>query len=672
MTPSAPPGKQEARSKHWARHLLALALLAICGVLSWTSERGRTLTADEPLHLIRGQAWLWTYDAQLSYAHPPLANVITALPHIGGGEEPWGEDRGVDGSPDPEARLLTRMRRGLVQPEPTATRAEAMQQLWQWEVANPLRVSQHYFTHDFQRAEAELTTSRRVMMAITLAFALFFYLWTERRYGWTTGILSLALLVFQPTLIAHGRLVTTDIPAMAAVFLSLAATIAWIERPGWARVGWFCLATTVMVLTKHSGLVIVLVLSGMLILAAGLGLGGFAGRGVKEGAGDGGAARWRGWGRRAAVVVGQLAVVAVVMILAIDAAYFFDRVGLSVSEIIAQPEPQNWLWRRYRHQLVERSFLGKLPDPLPMPFPYTWLVGLATVSKQNASGHGGYFYGLNSHLSHPLYFPVMLAVKTPLGVLGLLGLAGASVVGMVRTRRWPSVATGVLAVFALVNLISLMSSHINIGVRHAATLLPIMALFAGRAGALLFDPAARRALWGERLGRFFERPLARAAVLSLCLGSGVAAVATSFPAYLGYFNALAGGPGGGRWISVIGEDWGQDLGDVAEAAEEHGWTRVAYYSHFPLRREALEARGLEVTRMGCKRRYRGPDPMIVHLSDWVRRQNCFRWLEGREPVAFVNYNVLLFAPLDEADEADELPAPKEDATEDAAGDTTGN
>ena len=46
------------------RHLLALALLLICAALLWTSERGRTLTADEPLHLVRGHAYWWTGTAR--------------------------------------------------------------------------------------------------------------------------------------------------------------------------------------------------------------------------------------------------------------------------------------------------------------------------------------------------------------------------------------------------------------------------------------------------------------------------------------------------------------------------------------------------------------------------------------------------------------------------------
>ncbi|GEM_PF-2646407 len=630
------------------RQLLALALLVLCATLLWTSEQDRTLTADESLHLMRGEVWLWKHSARLSYAHPPLANVVTALPHAGKGREPWGPDRRLSGALDPEAEFVGRAkRRGLPSIAAETPRADAVESLSRWAEADPLRISEHYFLHDFRRAHAELTASRRVMMGVTLAFGLFFYLWIQRRYGWEAAILSLALFSLHPTLIAHGRLVTTDVPAMATVFVSLTATIAWVERPTWGRVAWFLSATTAMVLTKHSGLLFVLVLSGILILAAATGRGGFAApkrssaepepkpdSPVTEGA------RPKRWAlRQVGWVILQLSMVATLMILAIDLAYFFDRVGLSITEIIAEPEPQNWLYRRYHGQLVVHSFLALIPDPVRLPFPYTWLVGLATVSKQNASGHGGYFFGLNDFHAHPLYFPVMLVVKTPLGLVALVGISASVAWRRVRAGEGLSVSSSIMLLFATVNALILVFSHINIGVRHALTLMPILIVFAGRGGALLLTADL------STLPAVFSRRWVGASVVALSLGGGVFAVGATFPHYLGYFSVLTGGPAGGRWVSIIGEDWGQDLADVAEIAHERGWTKLVYYNQFPLRREELEARGLEVEKMRCKTPYTGPDPVVIHAADWVRRTKCFTWMEDREAEYFVNYNVLVFAPV---------------------------
>jgi hypothetical protein len=164
--------------------------------------------------------------------------------------------------------------------------------------------------------------------------------------------------------------------------------------------------------------------------------------------------------------------------------------------------------------------------------------------------------------------------------------------------------------------------------------MPIMVVFAGRVAGMLFESASElpRTVHGRR-----GRGLVGACLLGCALGAG-----WTFPAWLGDFNLLVGGPRGGHHISVIGEDWGQDLGDLADLAQAQGWTGLAYHTTFPLRREELEARGLEVHKLGCKQQYEGPDPVVIHLSDWVRRRNCFSWLGERRPAHVVNHHMLVF------------------------------
>lgn len=609
MNPASEESPALARiSQDRRRHLLALLLLLLCAALLWTSERGRSPTADEPLHLIRGHAFWWNETSRLSYAHPPLANAINSLPYAGLGDEPWGPDKTPTGEPEAEQPNAE---------QPELTRAEALPTLSGWEVANPLHVSTAYFRHDYGRAKAELTGARRMMMLWTLALALFLYLWMERRYGWTAGIVALALFSLHPTLLAHGRLMTTDMPLAATAFASLAATVAWIERPSWTRVGLFGLATTAMVLCKHSGLAITIVLSAIVLGAAALGRGGFADRGTRR--------------RRVAAVFGQLTLVALAMIFAIAAIYRFDRVGLTVAEILAEPEPHNWISGRYKFELLERSPIAKLPSGLPLPFPYTWLAGLATVSKQNAMGHGSYFFGLREHAGHPLYFPVLLLAKSPLGLLILLGVALQIGVVRLRRREWPSLSTSVLAIFAAVTLVSACASDINIGVRHVLPLMLISIVFAARAAQLLIVGAVER----------IDARKGQALVLACLLGCGLGAAAT-FPNWLGDFNLLVGGPKYGHRISVIGEDWGQDVGDFAELAVAEGWERVVYYTKFPLRRDELESYGLELEKLGCEEQEHGPGVVVIHIDDWVRRTSCFAWLRDQTPTHVVNHHILVF------------------------------
>jgi hypothetical protein len=608
-----------AREQDPRRHLLALALLLLCGALLWTSERDRSVTADEQLHLIRGHSFWWTHDARLSYAHPPLANAITSLPYAGRGDEAWGLGATPDGQPrSASARAL----------DPALSHAQAIQQLPGWDQMEPMGVSSAYFRHDFPTAKAELLGGRRMMMLWTLALGLFIYAWCERRWGFGAAILSLTLFSLHPTLLAHGRLVTTDMPMSATAFVSLAALIAWIERPSWGHAALFGLATTAMVLSKHSGVAFVVVMSLIVLGAALLGRGGFA------------AMQGSGRARPVAIVASQLTLIAIVMIFALDAIYMFDRVGLSVDEILAQPEPHNWISQKYDYQMLERSPLAKLPGWLRLPFPYTWLAGVATVSVQNGMGHGNYFFGIRGDAGHPLYFPVMLFAKSPTGLLVLLGVGMSLFVARTRARVRPSVATVVLVLFAAVTLASACAVGINIGVRHVLPLMPIMVVLAGRAGQLLMiaTPEQRSPGIPRSLAQGRRAP---ALVLACVLGCAGGA-AWSFPNWLGDFNVLVGGSAGGHRMSVIGEDWGQDLGDLATLAEQQGWAQISYHTNFPLRREELEARGLKVRKLGCKQAYLGPDPVVIHLSDWVRRRQCFAWLGERAPSFVVNAHLLVF------------------------------
>ena len=604
------------------RHLAAALVLLVCALLLHASERGRTITADESLHLIRGQAFWWTGSARLSIAHPPLANAITSLPFALAGEDPWDPIAAADPA----------------QAEEVPTKAEAMRALSGWSVGNPLPMTKEYFRHDFIQAKIELGIARHVMMLWTLVFAASLYVWCERRWGFATGLLALILVTLHPTLLAHGRLVTTDLPAAATTFWGLMALIAWVERPSWLRLLAFAPAASAMVLVKHSGPIYVLVFAAILLVFAWRGGGGFRDP-----------IRWR----RVSTTFAQLVVAALVVGLALAAAYRFDRVGLRVDELLALPEPQHWIARRRDGNVLDASLLRFLPDWLRLPFPYTWLVGVASVGEQNELGHGRYFLGMYGRAWHPLYFPIMLFAKSPTGLLALLGLGG--VIGW-RWRRTLTIGTRVLLAFMLVTLALSCFSRINIGVRHALPLVPIMIVFAARAGALVWTQVEARPAWLRTRAR------ARGFVVACVLGNAIGA-AWTFPTWLGDFNLLVGGPTGGHFISVVGEDWGQDLDDLALALEREGVTKIRYYTSFYSRQEELEAAGIRVVRLRCNKPREGPEPIVIHRADWVRqRSGCFEWMGDAEPDLVVNHHMLVFldppkVPLELVEPVEAKPEP---------------
>ncbi len=189
------------------------------------------------------------------------------------------------------------------------------------------------------------------------------------------------------------------------------------------------------------------------------------------------------------------------------------------------------------------------------------LTGALSVALQSEVGAGvNYFLGRVSREGSPWYFPVALAVKMPLGLL--LGLAMALAVR--AGRRFATVLGVALLLFLLLSA----RTTYNIGVRHALLFFPLAAIAAGAAAS---TPSTR---------------LRRAAVLGALFVAALE-IATVHPHELSFFNALAGGPEGGRRFFVDSNlDWGQDLlrlKTVAPSVAPGGLAAVVFGGDLPAR-----------------------------------------------------------------------------------------
>jgi len=66
--------------RRYAPRFLTVALLVLFFGLALTSAIQKSPTMDEQNHIARGAAYLGTGDPRLSVEHPPLVNVLSALP----------------------------------------------------------------------------------------------------------------------------------------------------------------------------------------------------------------------------------------------------------------------------------------------------------------------------------------------------------------------------------------------------------------------------------------------------------------------------------------------------------------------------------------------------------------------------------------------------------------
>jgi len=183
-------------------YLLAVVLLLLAFGLALTSAIQKSPTMDEQNHIARGAAYLGTGDPRLSVEHPPLVNVLSALP----------------------AHFLLDLRLPL-------------DTIW-WEAGEWYHFADLFLWETNSNAEQIVFLARLPIIALGLMLAALVFRWANERFGPWGGLLAAALCALDPNILAHERLSTTDVGG--AFFAFLAAYALWkaLGRPSLCRILW--------------------------------------------------------------------------------------------------------------------------------------------------------------------------------------------------------------------------------------------------------------------------------------------------------------------------------------------------------------------------------------------------------------------------------------------------
>jgi hypothetical protein len=195
--------------------------------------------------------------------------------------------------------------------------------------------------------------------------------------------------------------------------------------------------------------------------------------------------------------------------------------------------------------------------------------GIGQVWRHNKGGQWSYLLGQRSDSGWWYFFPVVLAIKTPLGFLVLAAAGAVLMLGRLRYGDWRTAAP---AIFAILVLLICMPGRLNIGVRHILPMYPMLSIAAGYCAAE----------WTGARGRL-RKTLAAACVAWCCVAS-----LRAHPDYLASFNEIASWrPEYFRVDSDL--DWGQDLGRLRDRLRDLHATSVtlSYFGSADLTRFGL-------------------------------------------------------------------------------------
>jgi len=383
-------------------------------------------------------------------------------------------------------------------------------------------------------ADAILLRSRLAAATLTLLVALIAFLAGREMFGTGAGFIGLGFLAFDPNLLAHGPVVTTDTGLTCFMLAAVYAFYRYVKAPSAWRLVLVGAATGLALAAKHTGILVL----PMLALLASTEV-------VRAPADTGGAGRPETLGSRALRAVGALVVVGLIAVAVLWVFYGFRYEarpeGLAMNPPLAEfvkqapkASERAAVMTAARWRLLPESYLYGLADVLFMDSIYTSYV-LGTVYP-----HGVWFY-----------FPVAFAIKSTLPFLMLVPL----IVAAVATRRLAgSREILFLSIPPVFHLLVAMSSRMNIGVRHILPLYAFLAVLGGGAA------------WA-----FARRSRAMGLVVAALLLFQAATSIRSFPAYIAYSNELFGGPSRTyRYLTDSNSDWGQQLRSLKKYLDARG------------------------------------------------------------------------------------------------------
>ena len=567
-------------------NIIAIALLLIMFFAAATSIKDDSLTMDELAHLPAGYSYLTQKDMRLNPEHPPLIKDLAALPLL--------------------------FIKGIKFPSDVS--------FWKDDVNGQWSFGWYFLFQAGNPADQMIFWGRIPMILIMIVLGFYVFKWTRELFGNNAGLLALFLYSFSPTILAHGRLVTTDVGAAAGVFISIYYFLKALSSPTKKNIILSGVSLAIAELFKFSAI---------LLLPA------FVFYGLA----------W--WLMKLGNLKQTLKVLISVFVLAF---------------VLIWPVYEYHVWNYPPEKQAKDAevYLSSYPDFIKKPVfwaaknqvlrPYAqYATGLLMVFNRVSGGNTTYFMGEVSNKGWRYYFPLVYAMKETLAfhILSIISLVyafwfiakyegknlGNKTLNLVKSY-FPEFAC--LAFMGLYWATSIFGK-LNIGVRHLLPVFPLTILLVS--GAI--------SVWMKEPYLKFKKLVLAALILWQ-----VISVASVYPHFLSYFNELAGGSKNG-YIYVVDSnyDWGQDLKRLNNWANEKGidkiyldyfgGTDVKYYLKDKFEGWTCGNKKEDFPKGG----YLAVSASYIQSGSSVvgdQATGCYRWLKNYQPIERIGYSIFVY------------------------------
>jgi hypothetical protein len=462
-----------------------------------------SLTWDEGNHIYAGYMSWMHKDFGLNPEHPPLVKLVATLPLLG------------------------------------------------MQLKMPPLLDRRYETEAFlggkdfiYKNDANTIAYRARMAAVlfTLLLATVVFLTAREFFGTAAGFLALGLMAFDPTVLAHGGVVTTDSAQSCFLLATVYAFYRYWNSPTLWRLVAVGAAAGLAFASKHSTILLVPMLGLLAVLELV--------RRPKAGSEDAG----RSIGKRVLRTVGALVAMSGIAVGILWAFYCFRYEARGEGRKLSPALEVSIGGIPSKTQAAVVGEMAKL-----RLLPESYLFGLSDVLAKSV-GYHSFLFGKSYPTGLWYYFPVGMLIKSTLTFLILLG----ALVWAVATRRfdkWREILY--LTIPPVVYMAASIAGGMNIGIRH---MLPVYVFLFVSIGGAVWSVVRnnRKALYGA---------------IALLIFQAIS-VSRVYPAYVSYANEAVGGPMMvHQYMTDSSADWAQQMKSVKRYLDARG-IKNCWFAYF--------------------------------------------------------------------------------------------
>lgn len=604
-------------------NILAGVILAIMFILAVASMWNDSVIMDESPHITAGYSYLTHQDMRLNPEHPPLIKDLAALPLL------FMHLKFPDNGPE-----------------------------WKNNINDQWTLGTQFLYESGNNPDKIIFWGRIGPILIMILLGFYIFKWAREEFGDKTALMALTLYSFSPTILAHGRFVTTDIGAAAGIFISTYYFVKFLRDKTPKSFIFSSLTFGLAILAKFSTFLL-FPFFGLLAL-----LYGFIQLDVSI--------KVRLWNSFKNGIL-SACVIAAGFIFIVGPVYQFHVWNYPPER---QKSDMTTILSSFGNRKIADTAIWMAGVPGLRPFAQ-YAFGLMMVGQRATGGNTTYFEGEVSAAGWLSYFPTVYLIKEPLAkhimiLIAIYGFIKLFIANTARRKREePSIISALthwaknniheVAMLGFIGLywIVTLRSNLNIGIRHIIPTFPLVYVLISaeiNKWAMMkkeiFDTSKIPfSAVKDTIGSYLKI-FSRYAIVALLLAWYALSSVSVFPSFLAYFNELSGGPKNGyKHVVDSNLDWGQDLKRLAQYVEKNHIDKIAieyfgggspkYYlgdKFIPWQSSKGSYHGYFAVSATLLQNAMGtPAPGLQ-----IKPQDTYSWLKNKQPVAVIGYSIFIY------------------------------